>query len=92
MKIGQAVRVIARESGHRFAIGEIVYRTPAPGDDEYDLEFKNSSGKVCYMDDDEYEFVDLTEEDTPRPKTRGAFRLVIRIARFVIRKLKNIPK
>jgi hypothetical protein len=66
MKIGQAVRVIARESGHRFAIGEIVYRTPAPCDDEYDLEFKNSSGKVCYMDDDEYEFVDLTEEDTPR--------------------------
>ena len=31
MKISQAVRVIANERGHDFAIGEIVYRTAANG-------------------------------------------------------------
>lgn len=85
MKIGQAVRVIACESGHRFAIGEIVYRTPAPGDDEYDLGFKNSSGELCYMGADEYEFIVSLDEDAVRRKILREEAIAI-IERFIEKK------
>ena len=63
MKIGQAVRVIAYETGHEFALGEIVYRTLAPEDGPDGLGFKNSSGELCYMRDDEYELVVSLDDD-----------------------------
>lgn len=68
MKIGQAVRVIACESGHQFDIGEIVYRTPAPEDDANGVGFKNSDGKLWYMSEDEYEIVVTLDEDAARRK------------------------
>lgn len=68
MEIGQAVRVIAHKTGHEFALGEIVYRTAADEDCSESLGFKNSSGQLWYMGEDEYEVIVLSEEDTPRRK------------------------
>ena len=68
MKIGQAVRVIACVYGHPFAIGDIVYRAAGTGDDYYCLGFKNSSGEMYYMTDDEYEQVVSLDEDILRRK------------------------
>lgn len=68
MKIGQAVRVIARVHGHQFAIGETVYRAAPPEDDQAYLGFKNSSDELWYMAEDEYELIVLPEEDTTRRK------------------------
>ena len=63
MKIGQAVRVIACVHGHPFAIGDIVYRAAGTGDDHYCLGFKNSSGEMYYMTDDEYEYEQVVSLD-----------------------------
>ena len=68
MKIGQAVRVIACKSCHEFALGEIVYRAASDEDCAESLGFKNSSGRVWYMTEDEYELIVLPAEDTLRRK------------------------
>ena len=68
MEIGQAVRVIAYKTGHEFALGEIVYRAAADEDGPESLGFKNSSGQLWYMAEDEYEVIVLPEDDTPRRK------------------------
>ena len=57
MKNSQAVRVIARDRGHQFDIGEIVYRAATPEDDAYAVGFKNADGELWYMTEDEYELV-----------------------------------
>ena len=68
MKDGQAVRVIAKENGHQFAIGEIVYRAAASDDFADALCFKNSSGELWYMCNDEYEIVVSLDDDAVRRK------------------------
>lgn len=68
MEIGQAVRVIAYKTGHEFALGEIVYRAASDEDCAESLGFKNSSGQVWYMGEDEYEVIVLPAEDTLRRK------------------------
>lgn len=63
MREGVKVKVVARNTYHGFAIGEVVKRVRDPGDCADCSAFVSQNGKIWYMQPDEYDLVGSDCED-----------------------------